>query len=57
MDLQHYRQRERAERLAAQQAASGAARNAHLELAESYRSVIDSYEKLEMLRPKPRSVA
>ena len=57
MDLQHYRQRERAERLAAQQAASEAARNAHLELAESYRSVIDSYEKLEMLRPKSRSFA
>ena len=57
MDLHYYRQRERSERLAAQQSASEAARTAHLDLAESYRSVIESYEKLEMLRPKARSVA
>jgi len=57
MDLHYYRQRERAERLAAQQATSDAARAAHLDLAESYKSVIEAYEKLEVLRPKPRSVA
>ena len=57
MDLYHYRQREQSERLQAQQAASPEARAAHLELAESYRLVIEAYERLEMLRPTPRSVA
>jgi hypothetical protein len=57
MDLHYYRQRERAERLAAEQAAGDSARDAHLHLAESYRSVIEAYEKLEALRPAPRSVA
>jgi hypothetical protein len=57
MDLHHYRQREQAERLQAKQAASEAARAAHLELAESYRSVIEAYERLQALRPMPRSVA
>ena len=57
MDLHYYRQRECAERLSAQQAANDAARTAHLELAESYRSVIEAYEKLEVLRPAPRSAA
>lgn len=57
MDLQHYRQREQAERLHAQQARDPAARAAHLELAQSYRSVIDAYERLEALRPMVRSVA
>ena len=57
MDLHHYRQREQAERLQARQATSAEARDAHLELAESYRSVIEAYERLEMLRPMPRSVA
>ena len=47
----------RAERIAAEQSASEAARTAHLDLAESYRSVIESYEKLEALRPAARSVA
>jgi hypothetical protein len=57
LDLHHYRQRERAERLSAQQATSEDSRKAHLELAESYRSVIEAYERLEALRPVPRSVA
>ena len=57
MDLHHYRQREQAERLQAQQATNAEARAAHLELAESYRSVIEAYERLEALRPMPRSVA
>ena len=57
MDLHHYRQREQAERLQAQQASNAASRDAHLELAESYRSVIEAYERLEALRPTPRSVA
>ena len=57
MDLHHYRQREQAERLQALQARSEDARAAHLELAESYRSVIEAYERLEALRPMPRSVA
>ena len=57
MDLQHYRQREQAERLQAKQARSEDARAAHLELADSYRSVIEAYERLEMLRPAPRSAA
>lgn len=56
MDLQYYRQRERAERLAAEQSAGDTARAAHLELAESYRSVIEAYERLEALRPQPRRV-
>lgn len=57
MDLHHYRQREAAERLQAQQSTSDAARTAHLELADSYRAVIEAYERLEALRPAPRSVA
>lgn len=57
MDLQHYRQREQAERLQAAQAHNERDRQAHLELAESYRAVIEAYERLEALRPKPRSVA
>ena len=57
MDLHHYRQREQAERLQARQATSAEARDAHLELADSYRSVIDAYERLEALRPMRRSVA
>ena len=56
MDLQHYRQRERSERLQAAQALNESDRAAHLELADSYRSVIEAYERLEALRPRPRSV-
>ena len=57
MDLHHYRQREQAERMQARQAGSEAGRAAHLELADSYRAVIEAYERLEALRTKPRSVA
>lgn len=57
VDLNHYRQREQSERLQAEQALNESDRAAHLELAESYRSVIDAYERLDALRPKPRSVA
>jgi hypothetical protein len=57
MDLNHYRQRERAERLSAARSLSEADRAAHLELAESYRSVIEAYERLAALRPAPRIVA
>jgi len=57
MDLHHYRQRERAERVRAAQAVNTADRAAHLELAESYRSVIEAYERLDALRPKPQIVA
>jgi hypothetical protein len=57
MDLQHYRQRERAERLSAEQARDPGARAAHLELADSYRAVIEAYERLDALRPAPRIVA
>ena len=57
MDLHHYRQREQSERLQASQATTAEARAAHLELAESYRSVIEAYERLQSLRPMPRSVA
>lgn len=57
MDLQHYRQRERAERLHAEQARDPADRAAHLQLAESYRAVIEAYERLDALRPVARSVA
>ena len=57
MDLRHYRQRERTERLSAGQAHNEADRAAHLELAESYRSLIEAYERLAELRAAPRSVA
>jgi hypothetical protein len=57
MDIPHYRQREQAERLQAKQAASEQARATHLELADSYRAVIEAYERLEALRPRPRNVA
>lgn len=57
MDLRHYRQREQAERVHAAQALNESDRTAHLELADSYRSVIEAYERLDALRPKPRSVA
>ena len=56
MDLAHYRLREQAERLQAEQALNPDDRAAHLELAESYRSVIEAYERLEELRPQPRQV-
>ena len=57
MDLVYYRQREAAERAAAEQARDDAARAAHLELACSYRAVVEAYERLAELRPLPRSVA
>ena len=57
MDLAYYRQREQAERLAAEQSRDPAARSVHLDLANSYRNVIEAYERLEALRPYPRSVA
>ena len=57
MDLQHYRQREQAERLYADQTRDPAARAAHVELADSYRAVIEAYERLDALRPAPRSAA
>ena len=51
MDLAYYRQREQAERKAAALARDPHSRRSHLELAESYRDVIESYERLEKLRP------
>ncbi|HEX8641356.1 MAG TPA: hypothetical protein VF704_09405 [Allosphingosinicella sp.] len=57
MDLHHYRQREQAERLFAERARTEADRTTHLELAQSYRAVIEAYERLDALRPAPRSVA
>lgn len=57
MDLPYYRQREQAERLAASLARDPEARAAHVALAESYRRVIESYQRLEALRPAPRIVA
>ena len=56
MDVQHYRQREQSERALAAQAPSAEARAIHLELAESYRSVIDAYERLESLRDRPSAL-
>lgn len=57
MELPYYRQREQAERVAAAQARDPAARAAHLQLADSYRSVVEAYERLQSLRPVPRIVA
>lgn len=57
MDIKHFTQREQAERLLAEQAMSEEARAAHLELAASYRRVIEAYERLAALRPAPRIVA
>lgn len=57
MDLTYYRHREQSERLAADQARDPDARNVHLDLAESYRKVIEAYERLEALRPAPRTAA
>jgi hypothetical protein len=51
MDLNYYRQRERTERGLATQARTENARRAHLELAESYRAVIEAYELVDALRP------
>lgn len=53
LDLPYYRQREQAERVAAALATSETARAAHLELAGSYRAVIEAYERLEALRAAP----
>ena len=54
MDIEHYRQREQAERQHAEQARSDASRKAHLELAESYRAVVAAYERLNGAdRPGP----
>lgn len=50
MDLAYYRQRERTELGLADQARSDAARRAHLELAASYRAVIEAYEQVDALR-------
>ena len=47
MDLSYYIHREQQERAFATQAASDAARSAHLEMADRYRAVIDAHEKLE----------
>ena len=57
MDVKHFAQREQAERLLADQALNEEARAAHLELATSYRRVIEAYERLAELQPRPRSVA
>ena len=56
MDVQHYLQRELSERALAAQAPSAEAREVHLELAESYRAVIDAYERLRALRNEPRAL-
>jgi hypothetical protein len=53
MDLSHYRQREAAERLRAERSLNAADRAGHLGLADSYRSVIEAYERLEALRQSP----
>jgi len=57
MDLNYHRQREQAERLAAQQARTPEAKAVHTELADAYRKVIEAYERIEALTPRPRSVA
>ena len=51
MDLAYYRQREQAERRAAAEARDPQTKAGHIELAESYRGVIEAYERLEALRP------
>lgn len=57
MDLNYHRQREQAERLAAEQARTPEARAAHTELADAYRKLIEASERVEALTPRPRSVA
>jgi hypothetical protein len=52
MDTSYYRQREQAERAAAHQAHSPAASAAHLALADSYRGLVEAYERLEQVRPR-----
>lgn len=49
MELAYYRQREKQERAFAAQALSHGARQAHLDLAERYRAVIEAHERLEQL--------
>ena len=56
MDVQHYRQREQSERALAAQAPTPEAREIHLELADSYRAVIDAYERLQSLRDEPSAL-
>jgi len=57
MDLTYYREREKQERAFAAQALSIEARNAHLELAQRYRAVIEAHERLEQIIPKDASAA
>ena len=49
MELTYYREREKQERACAAQALSAGARQAHLELAERYRAVVDAHERLEQI--------
>ena len=57
MDVKHFTLREQSERHLASQAPTAEARAAHLELADSYRRVIEAYERVATLRATPRSVA
>ena len=57
MDVMHFTQREQTERLLAEQAPTEERRAAHLELADSYRRVIEAYERLEAFKGKARNVA
>ena len=49
MELTYYREREKQERAFAAQALSAGARQAHLDLAERYRAVIEAHERLEQI--------
>ena len=53
MDLNYYLQREQVERARADQADSGAARDAHNGLADLYRQRIDRYRAANSNEPQP----
>ena len=57
MNLSFYREREQQEHAFAAQALSAAARDAHLQMAERYRAVIEAHEQLDQALPADRSAA
>jgi len=57
MELTYYREREKQERAFAAQSLSAGARQAHLDLADRYRAVIEAHERLDQLAENRPSTA
>ena len=57
MELTYYREREKQERAFAAQALGAGARQAHLDLADRYRAVIEAHERLDQIAETRPSTA